>query len=106
MKNILKNNKKIKLLRITSTLDPKFGGPSTTIISSSLILKKKGINVDIITCDNKNSKYVKTNKIKIINFGKGYLGNYCLNFKMFQWLKKIKITTIYLLFMVSGHLFH
>lgn len=100
MKNILKNNKKIKLLRITPTLDPKFGGPSTTIISSSLILKKKGINVDIITCDNKNSKYVKTNKIKIINFGKGYLGNYCLNFKMFQWLKKNKDN--YDLFIVHG----
>ena len=59
----------VKLLRIISTLDPKYGGPSKAIIDNSLYLVSKGIKVDIITNDLKNSYFYKNSKIKIINIG-------------------------------------
>ncbi len=91
--------KKIKILRIIPTIDPIFGGPSKTIIDSSLMLIKKGFDVDILTGEQKGSlrknylkkHYVyKSNKIKIINKGKHILGNYCFNLSQFKWLKKNK----------------
>ena len=44
--------KKIRILKISS-LDPKYGGPSKTIIDSSEILKKQGFKIDILTSDKK-----------------------------------------------------
>ena len=44
-------NKKIKVLRIISTLDQSFGGPTNTIVDSSLALAKSGFKVDILTFD-------------------------------------------------------
>ena len=49
--------KTVKLLRIISTLDPKYGGPSRAIIDNSLYLKSKGIEVDIVTNDPNDSKF-------------------------------------------------
>ena len=49
----------VKLLRIISTLDPRYGGPSKAIIDNSLYLVSKGIKVDIITNDLKNSNFYK-----------------------------------------------
>ena len=43
----MKNN--LKILRIIQTLDPKWGGPAHAIIDSSIILQKKGFDVDILT---------------------------------------------------------
>jgi glycosyltransferase involved in cell wall biosynthesis len=87
MKSIYKT-KKIKLLRIIPTLDPSFGGPSFATIESSIILSQKGVKVDIITCDSRNKSFKRLKDIKIINFGPNYLGNYRLNFKIYDWLKK------------------
>ena len=87
MKSIYKT-KKIKLLRIIPTLDPSFGGPSFATIESSIILSQKGVKVDIITCDSRNKSFKRLKDIKIINFGPNYLGNYRLNFKIYNWLKK------------------
>ena len=87
MKSIYKT-KKIKLLRIIPTLDPSFGGPSFATIESSIILSQKGVKVDIITCDSTNKSFKKLKDIRIINFGPNYLGNYRLNFKIYNWLKK------------------
>ena len=63
----------VKLLRIISTLNPKYGGPSSAIIDNSLYLKSKGIKVDIITNDPKNSNFYKDNKLKVMNIGSKYL---------------------------------
>jgi glycosyltransferase involved in cell wall biosynthesis len=79
--------KKIRILRIISSLDPKYGGPSKTIIDSSVTLNKQGFKVDILTNDNENSIFFKSKKINIINKGPG-LGNYCFNLKLFFWLLK------------------
>ena len=38
-----------KVLRIISTLNPKYGGPSNTIIDSSKLLYKTGFKVDVRT---------------------------------------------------------
>lgn len=86
LKKKLRN--KLKILRIITSLDPKFGGPATGIIESSKDLISKGHSVTILTLD-KNSKYkVATNKIKIINFN-NYIGrNYKLSFSFFYWLFK------------------
>ena len=82
--------KNIKLLRIISSLNPKYGGPSRTIIDSSIVLQKKGIKVDILTCDKESEVFFKSKKIKIINKGPSLLGTYWFSFKLFFWLKKNK----------------
>jgi glycosyltransferase involved in cell wall biosynthesis len=91
--------KKIKILRIIPSLDPRYGGPSKTIIESSLMLIKRGFEVHILTGEQKDSikrnyfkkKIFKSNQIKIINKGKHInFGNYCFNLKQFKWLIKNK----------------
>ena len=86
LKKKLRN--KFKILRIITSLNPKYGGPATGIIESSKDLISKGHSVTILTLD-KNSKYkVGSDKIKIINFNK-YIGkNYKLSFSFFYWLFK------------------
>ncbi len=79
----------VKLLRIISTLDPKYGGPSKAIIDNSLYLVSKGIKVDIITNDLKNSYFYKNSKIKIINIGKKYFSK-SFNPLLFFWILKNK----------------
>ena len=80
---------KIKILRIIQTLNPAYGGPANTIIDNSLALIKNGFIVDILTYDNKNTSYVKSNKIKIFNKGPAY-GNYTFSINLFLWLFKNK----------------
>jgi hypothetical protein len=61
--------KKIKVLRITHTLDPSHGGIATTLVDNSISLLSYGLSVDILTYDPHNSVFHKTNKIKIIMVG-------------------------------------
>ncbi len=84
MKRIYKK----KILRIITTLNPEYGGPINAIIHNSRALIKKGIKVDILTCDNKNTRYVKNKNITIHNMGPSLLGRYGFSFKLFFWLKK------------------
>lgn len=91
--------KKIRILRIINSIDPRYGGPSKTIIDSTLVLKKKGFSVDILTSDPSKSLFYKSKKINIINKGPG-LGNYSLNIKLFFWLLKNRISYDY--FIVHG----
>ncbi len=79
----------VKLLRIISTLDPRYGGPSKAIIDNSLYLVSKGIKVDIITNDLKNSNFYKNSKINIINIGKKYFSK-SFNPLLFFWILKNK----------------
>ena len=72
-------------MRIIYTLDPSYGGASSSIIDNSISLKKHGFLVDILTCDPKNSKFQVSNKIKIINQGPA-LGNYGFSFNLTKWL--------------------
>ena len=80
---------RVRLLRIISTLNPKYGGPSKAIIDNSLYLKTKGIKVDIITNDPFGSKFYKGNKLKIINVGSKYLP-ISFNPFLFFWILKNK----------------
>ncbi len=91
-------NKKIKVLRIISTLDQSFGGPTNTIVDSSLALAKSGFKVDILTFDNKEN-YKLFNKIKVINKGPA-LGKYKFSLNLLYWL--IKNKSKYDLFIVHG----
>ena len=77
--------KKIKVLRITHTLDPSHGGIATTLVDNSISLLSYGLSVDILTYDPHNSVFHKTNKIKIINKGPGY-GGYGFSLKLLIWL--------------------
>ena len=55
--------RKIKILRMINTIDPKFGGPAHAIIFSSLALLKQGFKIDILTCDQEGSNFFKSKKI-------------------------------------------
>ena len=81
--------KKIKILRLITTTDPKYGGPTNAIIDSSLMLKKQGFVVHILTCDTVENNFVKK-KIKVINKGPSLLGRYGFNIKISVWLNKNK----------------
>ena len=76
---------KLKILRIITSIDPKFGGPAKTIIDGSLVLYNKGINVDVLTCDKEGSNFFKSKKIKIINKGPRF-GTYGFSIRLFLWL--------------------
>ncbi len=90
MRKKIKN--KLKILRIITSLNPKFGGPATGIIESSKDLILKGHNVTILTLDKNIKSSYNINRIKIINF-KNYIGeNYKFSFNFFYWLlRKHKI---------------
>ena len=83
----MKNN--IRLLRIISTLDPRYGGPSRSIVDSSLSLASKGIEVDIVTNDPPESKFYKGNKINVINTGSKFFSK-SFNPFLFFWVLKNK----------------
>jgi glycosyltransferase involved in cell wall biosynthesis len=82
---------KKKILRIVTSLNPKYGGPSVGIIESSKHLIKNGFKVDIVTLDKQKGLNPKFKNIKIINFS-DYLGsNYRFSFKAYMWLFKSRI---------------
>ena len=58
---------KIKILNIITSLDPKFGGPSTGTIDSSIALSNQGFKIDMLTGDAKNSNFFKSKNINVIN---------------------------------------
>lgn len=90
---------KHKILRIISSLDPKYGGPQAGILSSSNQLIKEGFKVDILTLDKKKINYPKK-KFRIINFN-SYIGkNYKFSLKLFFWI--LKHQKNYDLFLIHG----
>ena len=81
---------RLKILRIITSVDPKFGGPSRGILESSRQLHQSGFQVDIVTCDKLKIKNKNFKNIKITNF-KSYIGsNYRFSLKLFFWLIKNK----------------
>ena len=81
---------KIKLLRIISTIDPNYGGPVKATIDNSIALSNNGFKVDILTCDSIKSNFYKSNKLKIINKGPAFFGNFWFSPSLFFWLLKNK----------------
>ena len=77
--------KKIKILRIIHTMDPRHGGPQNAIIDNSLALIKKGFSIDILTSDSKFILENKKSQIKIFNLGPSIF-EYGLNIKLIIWL--------------------
>ena len=91
---------RLKILRIITSLDPKFGGPSRGVLESSKQLAKEGFKVDIVTCDKEKIKFTKLKDIKIINLG-SYIGNtYGFSLKLYFWLVKYRDNYDY--FIVHG----
>ena len=83
--------KKLKILRIIHSLDPKYGGPQNAILDHSISLQNSGIEVDILTSnDGKKITSTKIKNIKVFYKGKGFLGDYGLNIELFIWLLKNK----------------
>jgi glycosyltransferase involved in cell wall biosynthesis len=84
IKNIMR--KKIKVLRIIGTIDPARGGPSKTVIESSIVLNRKGFKVDILTANKKGSNFFKSKEIRVINKGSMLNNEYGLSLSLFLWL--------------------
>ena len=89
MKSKNKMVKKIKILQIISTLNPKSGGPQIGIIESSNRLCESNIDVDILTSDNKDYLKDKKKKFKIIKLGIK-TKSYNFSFKLIKWIIKNK----------------
>lgn len=85
---LLLKMKKKKLLRIISSLNPRYGGASKGVADSSVALTKQGFIVDILTTDNFSDNFLKSKKINVINLGPKIFGYFSL--KTFFWLKKNK----------------
>lgn len=84
------SQKKIKLLRIISSLDPKFGGPVKGIIESSKQLVNSGFNIDILSFDKKIIKKKNLKNIKFFNINSSIGEKYKFSIKFFFWLLKNK----------------
>ena len=81
-----KNN--LKILRIITSLNPKYGGPAHGIIESSKDLITNGHDVTILTLDKNANKQQKIKGIKIKNF-EDYMGkNYRFSLNFLYWLYK------------------
>ena len=78
--------RKLKILRIISSIDPKYGGPSKATIDSSITLIKQGFEIHILTTDLGGKKFSKSNKIKIIYKGPYILGDYRFSLKQFLFI--------------------
>ena len=82
------SKKKIKILRLVASLDPKYGGPQNGIISSNTQLIKSGFKIDMVAFDPKKLINNEYKNIKIINF-RSFIGkNYRFSLKFFFWLWK------------------
>lgn len=77
------------ILRIITTLDPRYGGPRNGVIESSKSLIKKGFNVDIVTIDRKKIN-LKIKNLRVINFSNFFGSNYRFSFELIFWLYKNK----------------
>ena len=75
------------ICNVITTLDPRLGGAGSATIEISKALSLKKIKVTILTNDKKNSKFFKSNHVKIINLGKGF-GKFNLSLKLFLWIRK------------------
>jgi len=81
--------KKIKILRITRSMNYETGGPVQGIIESSSKLKEDNINVDVLTSEYSNKKKYMKNNIRIIKFGNfSFIGSIIFNISIFFWLIK------------------
>ena len=81
--------KKIKILRITRSINYEIGGPVQGIIESSSKLKEDNINVDVLTSEYSNKKKYRKNNIRIIKFGNfSFIGSIIFNISIFFWLIK------------------
>ena len=56
---------RLKILRIITSLNPKFGGTTRGVIESTKQLVKEGFEVDIVTCDPKKIRSAELKNIKI-----------------------------------------
>ena len=81
---------RLKILRIITSLNPKFGGTTRGVIESTKQLVKEGFEVDIVTCDPKKIRSAELKNIKIINFDSYFGDNYRLSLKLYFWLKKYR----------------
>jgi len=80
--------KKKKILKIISSIDPSYGGPSRGVINTSIHLSKRGYLVDIVTIDKHKFNFDLSKNIRFINF-KNYFGiNYRFSIDFFLWLYK------------------
>ena len=79
MKKKIKN--KLKIFKIITSLNPKFGGPAKGIIDSEDLISK-GHNVTIVTLDKKAKNAYKKSNFKIINF-KNYIEKIISSVKFF-----------------------
>ena len=61
--------RKIRILNIISSLDPKYGGLTSCLIHWAIQLRKDNFEVAIVTSDNKSTNYIKIKGVKIINLG-------------------------------------
>ena len=80
--------KKINILHMASTLNPKYGGPVEGLKILNVAYKKFNISLNVLTLDNKKSVWLKDKLLpKTFAIGPSYF-NYKLNFKIWSWLKK------------------
>ena len=87
--------RKIRILNIISSLDPKYGGLTSCLIHWAIQLRKDNFEVAIVTSDNKSTNHIKIKGVKIINLGSkiglsilDWIGRYSLNLRLINFLFK------------------
>jgi glycosyltransferase involved in cell wall biosynthesis len=76
----------MKMLRVISSVDPTCGGPINGLINSSRELLKRGHEVDVVSLDDPNKKWVSSFEFPLVSF-KSSFGVYSYSLEFSQWLK-------------------
>lgn len=77
----------MKILRLISSVDPKYGGPIEGVNQLSAVHDSMGIEVEICSLDSPNAACVQNSKIKVHALGPG-ITKYAYSTCLIPWLKK------------------
>ncbi|ANI99681.1 transferase [Polynucleobacter wuianus] len=79
----------MRLLRVIPSISPATGGPIEALIQMQQGLGRLGIFLDVVSCDDPNSIYVKNTVLKRVNaVGPSQLGTYGFTPKLQPWLNE------------------
>jgi glycosyltransferase involved in cell wall biosynthesis len=76
----------MKILRLISSVDPKYGGPIEGVNQLSAVHQSMGIEVDICSLDSPDAEYVRNSATNVFALGPAYT-KYAYSPRLLPWLK-------------------
>src|SRR3954469_5752238 len=77
---------RVKILQLVQTLDPETGGVARAVASLSAAIKRRAVDVEIVTLDDAASPWVSASCVAVHPLGVG-LTSYRYSAKLLPWLR-------------------